>query len=52
MNNEYVIVCVCIRHSICMYLYSGMCTILLVADEGPRTETSDSIKLLIHATTS
>ena len=29
-----------------------ICTILPIADEGPRTETSDSIKLLIHVTTS
>ena len=40
------------RHGTCRYLYSGTCIILLIADEGPRTETSDSIKLLIHATTS
>ena len=42
----------CIHYSTCKYLYSGTCTMLLIAGEGPRTETSDSIKLLIHATTS
>ena len=30
----------CIRHIVCAYLYSGACTISLITDEGPRTETS------------
>lgn len=42
----------CVCHSTCRYLYAGMCTILLIADEGPRTETSDSMKSLIYAMTS
>ena len=32
---------------VCAFLYSGACTNLLIADEGPQTKISDSICLML-----
>ena len=50
--SDILVDCYCCLVSLTRPQFSGTCTILLIADEGPRTVTSDSMKLLIHATTS